>query len=188
MFVDPSIGLLVSDHLNRWLRKHNRPRGIPEYSFRGVRLTYNRAYRICYCLLGILILAIGCAPWYVPNLLKGNTGWELRLYQSIYLLVGTPGLFLIVKVFRESAVVSDNGIVKFNLLGWQSRELKWHEISAVQVKPAENIVLFRGPAKLKVSLSYDGWDDLLEYAAKQLDRTLFAKLNHELVSLARMRR
>lgn len=94
------------------------------------------------------------------------------------LKIGWAGLLVIVflaplQALREFLVVNDEGILKSNVLGKQTR-LEWKEIAQVRVDSDGNDVIFLTHAgnKLKASLAYNGWQDFLEISAKHFDSTL----------------
>ena len=82
-----------------------------------------------------------------------------------------------IEALREFAVVNDEGVMKSNLLGRQTR-LEWGEITRVYINPGDNKVVLSGNTKTKVELSlcYNGWQDFVSISAKHLNPMLHLEL------------
>ncbi len=86
--------------------------------------------------------------------------------------------------FREFTVITDDELIKFNLLGREIR-LAWCDIYSYQIKPDNHTVTFKtsGKAMLKLSLAYDGRQDLRETAARQMNPALYWQFTRVLANV-----
>ena len=58
-------------------------------------------------------------------------------------------------------------------------------MSRFQIKTDDNDVIFRNDAKakMKLSLSYDGWQDFLDVAARRMEPALYAQFRYTFASV-----
>lgn len=171
--VDVALTQAIVRRLNRWYRSRSRPHGTIDHTYRGVRLAYNSSYRLVVCLMSAFLLFPAGALYFWPAVFADKP----RPF-VIALKIGWAGLLVIVllaplQALREFLVVNDEGILKSNVLGTQTR-VEWKEIAQVRIDSDGNDVIFLTHAgnKLKASLAYDGWQDFLEISARHLDSTL----------------
>jgi hypothetical protein len=170
--VDVAISQAVVKRLNRWYRSRSQPHGTVDLTHRGTRLAYNNSYRLVSCLTSLFLLGPACALFFIPGLFADKSPAFV-----LFLKIGWAGILVVVflaplQAFREFIVVNDDGVMKSNLFGKQTR-LDWAEISGLQNTIDESeIVFFAGDKKLKASLCYNGWQDFLEISAKHLPDSL----------------
>jgi hypothetical protein len=171
--VDVAISQAVVRRLNRWYRSRSQPHGTVDLNYRGTRLAYNNSYRLVSCLASLFLLGPACALFFIPGLFADKSP-EIVLA----LKIGWAGILVVVflaplQAFREFLVVSDEGLMKSNLFGKQTR-LDWREISRIHIKMEESEIIFftETNTKLKTSLCYNGWQDFLEISAKHLNESL----------------
>jgi hypothetical protein len=169
MFVDPGIGLLVAERVNRWLRNRRQARGVSDAYFRGVRMTYNRSYRIAMCMTAVFLLGLAGVLYFVPGILEEKSRFWVVVVKVGWVGITAVAILAPLQAFREFAVVTDDGVIKSSLWGAQTR-LDWREIDRVRTKPNENGITFQGSqgTKLKMSLCYDGWEDFCELGQRHL--------------------
>lgn len=175
--VDVALAQAIVKRLHRWYRRHSRPHGAIDHTYRGVRLAYNGSYRLIICLMSAFLLLPAGALYFWPAVFADSP----RLF-VIALKIGWAGLLVVVflapiQAFREFLVVSDEGILKSNVLGKQTR-LEWKEITQLHIDSDGNDVIFLDVVgkKLKASLAYNGWQDFFEISAKHLDLALQSRL------------
>jgi len=184
MYADPSAAQAVLKQLNRWYRKKAEPHGTIDHYYRGTRMSYTAAYRTVMFLFSVVMLSVDSVLYFVPDVFADKSPWVI-----LALKIGWVGIILLavlalLRAFRESTVVNDDGLIKINFLGGEAR-LKWTEISSFRIKPDDNSVslIKNANTKLTMSLSYDGWQDFREMAARHLNPALYQQLDYALAKL-----
>lgn len=146
-------------------------------TYRGVRLTYNNTYRVATCVMCSFLLLPAAALFFWPGLFSDKPRMEV-----LALKIGWLGILVVIflaplQAFRDFLIVNDDGLIKSNLIGRQTR-LQWTEISEVLIDFDGNDITFRTSAgdKLKASRAYNGWRDFLETSARHFAPDLQARL------------
>ena len=182
--IDPGAAQAIIKQLNRWYRKRAKPRGAVDYFHRGTWMSYTATYRIVNSCVAGLLLAAAAALYFVPGILDHQSTLMTLLLKLGWGGIVAFAILTLMQSYGEYAVVTDDGIIKFGLFGRQSR-MSWKDIRQFQIKPDSNEVIFRDDTKrkLKLSLSYDGWHDFLETAARRLEAHLYRQFYYTLVSI-----
>lgn len=183
--VDPGAVQNLVKQLNRWYRKRAKPRGTMDHYHRGTRMSYTAVCRGVACLFSLLLLSIAGALFFVPDIMADKPALAVLGLKIGWLGIVVVALLAPIQVFRECAVVNDEGVISFDLFGREQR-FGWKEITGFQIKPDDNKVIFKTAnpkVKLKMSLSFDGWRDFLELAEKHLDCALNFQLVYALTHL-----
>lgn len=182
--VDPGIAQVVVKHLNRWYRSRSQPRGVMDYYHRGTRMSFNAAYRTVNCLMALGLLGIGSLLFLVPDLFADKPLWQQWLVKLGWLGIIGVALGLLLQLFRESAIVNDDGVMKVNFLGRPTR-MEWRELKQFSYKTDDSTVTFRdgNRKKLTLSLCYNGWQDFLELAARRMDPNLYWQVTYGLAMI-----
>jgi hypothetical protein len=182
--VDPGAAQALLKQLNRWYRSRARPRGTIDHFYRGTRMSYTATYRGVVCCLSLFLLAIAGALFFVPDLFADKSKWFI-----LGVRVGGAGMVLAaillpLHALREFTVVNDDGLIKGNLFGGEAR-MGWQEIASFRINPDDNGVVFmnRAKGKLTMSLSYDGWRDFQEMAARHLDPSVYWQFTYALANV-----
>ncbi len=182
--VDPGAAQALVKQLNRWYRQKAKPHGTMDHFYRGTRMSYTAAYRTVMCLFSLIMLSVAGVLYLVPDITADKSQWVV-----LGLKTGGAGIIVLailapLQAFRDFTVVNDDGLIKFNLFGSETR-LEWKEIFTFQIKPDDNKVIFRSNAKtrLTMSLAYDGWQDFREMAARHLGPVLYWQLDYALANL-----
>jgi hypothetical protein len=177
--VDPGAAQAIVKQLNRWYRSRARPHGTIDHYHRGTRMGYTGAYRVgasivAGFLIGTAILFLGL----------GVTSGKSLLVVSFLVGIVAVAIYLLLQAFREFAIVTDEGLIRVNLFNRETR-LAWREISSFRMKPDDNKVIFMSVTKKKLtmSLSYDGWQDFDELAARHLDPALYWQFAYALANV-----
>jgi hypothetical protein len=164
---DPGAAQTVIKQLNRWYRKRAKPRGIIDHYYRGIRMTYTAVNRAVVSGFSLMMLSVAVLLYFVPSVTADKS-----LAMVLFLKIGWLGIVAVailapLQAFREFMVVTDDGLIKSNLLGRISR-MEWKDIANYQIKPDDNKVIFKNHAKAKLtmSLSYDGWQDFQDMAVR----------------------
>ena len=123
--------------------------------------------------MSLFLLGPACALFFIPGLFADKSPAFV-----LFLKIGWIGILVVVflaplQAFREFVVVSDEGLLKSNLFGQQTR-LDWARISGLQIKLEESEIIFLTDTKtkLKASLCYNGWQDFVDTSAKHLNESL----------------
>ena len=184
MYADPSAAQALIKQLNRWYRKKAKPRGTIDHFYRGTRMSNTSAYRRVTGCFSLFLLSVASALYFFPEIVADKSPWVI-----LALKIGWVGVVVLAvlapwRAFREFTVVNDDGLVKINLFGQETR-LAWREITRFRIKPDDNKVIFTSSAKAKLtmSLSYDGWQDFRETAARRLGPVLYWQLDYALANL-----
>ena len=129
---------------------------------------------MCQCLF---LLSIAGALFFIPSLFADKSPILVLALKICWAGLLVVILLAPVQAFREFVIVNDEGLMKSNLFGRQSR-LGWKEIILLQFKLNENEVKFLTESKtqLKMSLCYNGWQDFLETSARHLSQALQSQL------------
>jgi len=182
--VDPGVAQALVKQLNRWYRQRAKPRGTVDHYHRGTRMNYAAAYRTVMSLFSLIMLSVAGVLYLVPDITADKSPWVV-----LGLKIGGAGIVIVavlapLQAFREYAVVNDEGLIKFNLFGRETR-LGWNEIVTFQLKPDDNKVIFKNNTKTKLtmSLACDGWQDFREMAAKHLDPALYWQFANALANV-----
>ena len=184
--VDVAISQAVVRRLNRWYRSRSLPHGTIDLDNRGTRLAYNNSYRLVSCLTSLFLFVPGCALFFVPSIFADKPPEVVLIVK-----IGWIGILAVVflaplQAFREFLVVNNDGLMKSNLFGKQTR-LDWREISRIHIKLKESEIIFftDTDTKLKASLCYNGWQDFLEISAKHLNEILQLQLASTVAKLGK---
>jgi hypothetical protein len=163
--------------LHRWYRRRSRPHGMLDVENRGTRMVYNNSYRLVTCLTFLFFLAPSYVLYFKPGVFSGKSESVVFTIKIIWAGLMIVILLAPLEVFREFLVVNDDGLMRSNLFGTQTR-ISWHEIESVRISMHNSEVKFiaKGGLKLKASLCYNGWQDFLEISAKHLDPQLQSQL------------
>jgi hypothetical protein len=172
--IDPGAAQALIKQLNRWYRKRAKPRGIVDHFHRGTRMSYTTTFRAVNSCIAGLLLAFAAALYFVPGILEQQSTLMILLLKLGWGGIVALALGILIQTFGEYAVVTDDGIIKFGFFGRETR-MDWKDIRQFHIKPDSNDVIFRDYAKrkLKLSLSYDGWRDFIETAARRLEPALY---------------
>jgi len=182
--VDPGAAQALVKQLNRWYRSRAKPHGTIDHFYRGTRMSYTATYRGVMSLFSIVILSVASVLYFVPDIFADKSPWVI-----LAMKIGWTGIVVLavlapLRAFREFTVVNDEGLIKSNLFGREQR-LGWREISNFRIKPDDNQVIFMNSAKatLTMSLTYDGWQDFREMAARHLTPVLYWQFDYALTNL-----
>lgn len=172
--VDPGVSQAIVRALNRWYRKRAKPHGTMDHFYRGTRMSFTTVSRIVPCAFSIMLLSFACVLYFVPNFMADKPPLEVLALKIVWLGIVAVALLAPLQVFREYAIITDDGLLKSNLFGRQTR-MAWTDISTFRINPDDNKVTFlnKERVKLTMSLAYDGWQDFLEVAARHLNQTLY---------------
>jgi len=182
--IDPGAAQAVVKQLNRWYRQRAKPHGIIDHYHRGTRMCYTAVSRAVASGFSAFLLSIAVVLYIVPNA-TAEKSFEMAVFlRTLCLGIVALAILAPVQAFREFTVVTEDGLIKSNLFGRETR-MSWPEIGSYQIKPDDNQVIFltTTKAKLTMSLSYDGWQDFRETAARHLDPVLYWQLQHSLTNL-----
>jgi len=126
-------------------------------------MSYNAACRGVACLFSLFLLSIAGVLCFVPSVTADKSPLVVLGLKIGWLGIVAVAPFAPRQAFREFVIASDEGLMKSNLLGRQTR-FEWKEIAGFQIKPDDNKVIFRIGIKtrLTMSLAYDGWRDFLD--------------------------
>lgn len=172
--VDPGATQAIVRLLNRWYRKRAKPHGIVDHYHRGTRMTYTAVSRIVPCTFSVLLLAFACLLYFGPNFMDDKPPIEVLAVKIGWLGIVAVALLAPLQALREYVVINDDGLLRSNLFGRESR-LAWDEIVFFRIDPDNNKVtlLTKSKTKFTMSLAYDGWQDFLEIASRHMDKTLY---------------
>ena len=175
--IDPTVAQALVKQLSRWFRQRRKPHGTVDHFYRGTRMSFSATYRNVTCFTCFIALAVACALYFIPGITEGKSPLVVALLKIGWGLVVAVAILLPMRAFREGVVVTDDGLIKCDLFGRETR-MTWKEIHTYRIKADENKVTLISTAKAKfvVSLAYDGWQDFLEMAAKHLHPTLYWQL------------
>jgi len=175
--VDVGLSQAIVRWLNGWYRRHSKPRGTADHFYRGTRLSYNGAYRAVVCTMCFFLLAVGALLFLVPDVFSDHPPLVGYAVKAGWIGIMTVAMLGPLQAFREFAVVNDEGVMRSNLFGRQTR-MEWREINILTIKLDENDVIFSNETKKKVKLSlcYNGWQDFLELSGKHLHPAINARL------------
>ena len=173
MYADPGAAQAIIKQLNRWYRRA-RPHGTIDHFYRGTRMSYTAVYCHMVCVFCLILFSVAAILYFLPAASEGKSPLVILLSKLGAGVLVALAVLMLLQGFHEFAVVTDDGLIKFNLFGRETR-LAWHEISTYHIRVDDNTVIFktRGKAKLRMSLAYDGWQDFQELAAKHLNPTLY---------------
>ena len=182
--VDPGVAQALVKQLNRWYRQRAKPRGTIDHFHRGTRMSYTATCRVVACLFCLFLLLIACLLFFVPGIFADKSPWFVLGLKIGWAAIVVVAILAPLQALREFTVINDEGLIKFNLFGRETR-LGWKEIFTYQLKPDDNKVIFRNNAKTKLtmSLACDGWQDFLETAAKHLDPALYWQFAYSLANV-----
>ena len=174
--VDLGLTQVIVYRLNRWYRRRAKPHGAVDHFNRGTRMGYRAASRLVPCLCSLMLLIAAGLLYFVPNTLTEMPSLEVLALKFGWVGVVVVAFLTPFEVFREYVVITDDGLLKSNLFGRQTR-MAWKDIVTFRLNVNDNKVVFTAgkKAKLTVSLAYDGWQDFLETAARQMDPALYAQ-------------
>ena len=172
--VDVGLTQLIVKRLNRWQRKRAKPHGTTDLFHRGTRMTYTAASRIVPTIFSIFLLALACILYFGPNFMEDKPPWEILALKIGWLGIVAVALLAPLQVFREYVVITDDGLLKSDLFGRQTR-MTWSDIVTFRINPDDNKVIFlnQDNRKLTTSLAYDGWQDFFEMAARHMNQPLY---------------
>ena len=182
--VDPGAAQALIKQLNRWYRQRAKPHGAIDYYHRGTRMGYTAAYRRVMCLFSLILLSVAGVLYFIPDITADKSPWLV-----LGLKIGWAGIIVVailapLQAFREFTVVNDEGLIKRNLFGGEAR-MGWQEIASFRIKPDDNSVYFlnRAKGKLTMSLTYDGWQDFREAAARHLNPVVYWQFAYALANV-----
>jgi hypothetical protein len=172
--IDPGAAQALIKQLNRWYRKRAKPRGAIDHFHRGMRMSYTTTFRAVNSSVAGWLLSAAAALYFVPGIMERQSTLMILFLKLGWGGIVALAILMLMQTYGEYAVVTDDGVIKYSLFGRQSR-MDWKDIRQFQIKPDSNDVIFRDYAKrkLKLSLSYDGWQDFLETAGRRLDPALY---------------
>ncbi len=175
--VDVGLAQVIVKRLNRWYRSRSQPHGILDHTHCGVRMRCNAAYRASGCCASLLLLGIAGALYFGPDLFADKPRWVVWAIKLGWAGITVVALGAPLQAFREFAVVNDEGLMKSDFRGRQTR-LEWKEITRLHINLDDNKVLFLTAStnKLKLSLCYNGWQDFVEISAKHLNPAIQLQL------------
>ena len=176
--VDPGVAQAIVKQLNRWYRKRAKPHGTLDLYHRGTRMRYTAACRSVNAFESSFLLSVATVLYFVPSVTEGKSSMVVLLLKLGWGALVALAVFMILQVFREYVVINDDGLLKSDLFGRETR-MAWKDIFTYRIKPDDNKVIFHTntKSKLTMSLSYDGWQDFLEMAARHLNPTLYWQFN-----------
>lgn len=182
--VDPGIAQVVIKHLNRWYRSRSQPRGVMDYYHRGMRMSFNTAYRTGNSLMALFLLGIASLLFLIPDLFADKPLWQQWLVKLGWMGITAVAVLILLQLFRESTIVTDDGLVKTNFLGQVTR-MEWRELKQFGYKTDDSTVTFRNAArkKLTLSLCYNGWQDFVEMAARRMEPNLYWQVTYGLAMI-----
>jgi hypothetical protein len=182
--VDPGAAQALVKQLNRWYRQRAEPHGTIDHFYRGTRMSYTAAYRNVMCLFSLIMLSVASVLYFVPDIFADKSPWVILALKIGWIGIVVLAILAPLRAFREFTVVNDEGLIKFNLFGGETR-LGWKEIVSFQLKPDDNTVIFMNNAKTKLtmSLAYDGWQDFEETAARHLSPVLYWQFTYALANV-----
>ena len=177
--VDPGAAQALVKQLNLWYRKRAKPRGTIDHFYRGTRMSYTATYRGVMCFFSLFMLSIAGVLFFVPGIFADKSQWFILGIKIGWVGIVVVAILAPLQAFRECTVVNDDGLIKLNLFGGEKR-LGWREISSFRIKPDDNKVIFTSNTKanLTMSLSYDGWQDFEEVAAKHLNPVVYLQFTY----------
>ena len=182
--VDPGAVQALIKQLNRWYRKRAKPRGTVDHFHRGMRMTYTATSRAVNSGVAALFLAIAAVLYFVPGILEHQSTLMVLLLKLGWAGIIALAILILMQAYGEYAVVTEDGIIKSGMFGRETR-MEWKDIRHFRIKSDSNDVVLRDHAKRKVklSLSYDGWHDFLEIAARRLDPNLYYQFYYVFVNI-----
>ncbi len=182
--VDPGIAQAIVRQLNRWYRKRAKPRGTIDHFHRGTRMSYTATYRGVTSVMSGFLLCIAALLYFVPGVMAGKSTLLVVLLKLGWGGIVAVAVFMLLQAFREHAVIADDGLLKSDLFGRETR-LGWEDIFSFHIKPDDNRVIFRNNAKVKLTLSlaYDGWQDFSDLAARHMKPELFWQFHYTLAGI-----
>lgn len=144
-----------------------------DHTFRGTRMRYNNTYQVGTCVMSLFLFVPGVAIFFIPHLYSDKS-----LKSALFYVTAGIGMLVVaclapLEAFREFVVVTDDGLIRSNLFGQISR-MEWKDISSVSSKNDGNEITFwtASETRLKTSVCYNGWADLLEMSALHLNPVL----------------
>jgi len=172
--VDVGLTQVIVKQLNRWQRKHVKPHGAVDHFHRGTRMSYTAISRVVPCIFSVLLLAFACILYFGPDFLTDRPRIEVLILKTGWLGIVAIALLTPLQVFREYVVITEDGLIKSNLFGRQSR-IAWTDISTFRIASDTNKVTFETSSKTKftMSLAYDGWQDFIATASRRMNQILF---------------
>jgi hypothetical protein len=172
--VDPGAAQAVVRQLNRWYRKRAKPHGTIDHFHRGTRMRHTAVCRRVVGCMSCFLLSIAGLLYFVPGILADKSPLMILLLKIGWAGIVLVAVLMLLQAFREFTVVTDDGLIKSDLFGRETR-LGWKEIFTFQMQPDDNKVTFKNDAKAKLtmSLSYDGWQDFRKMAEKHLNQALY---------------
>jgi len=182
--VDPGAAQALVKQLNRWYRQRAKPHGTIDHFYRGTRMSYTAAYRTVTGCFSLFLLSVASLLYFVPDIFADKSPWVILVLKIGWVGSVVLAALALWRAFRECTIVNDDGLIKINVFGQETR-LGWREFSSFRIKPDDNKVIFMSTAKAKLtmSLSYDGWQDFRETAARRLSPALYWQLDYALVNV-----
>lgn len=156
--------------LHQWYRRRALPHGTVDVENRGIRMAYSNSYRSVTCLLMLGLVGPSCVVYFANSIFSGKSDLTIVAVKSAWTVLIAVILLAPIKAFREYLVVNDDGLLRSNLFGTQTK-LDWREIKSacIDMKNSEVTFIGKGGIRLKTSLCYNGWHDFLEISAKHLN-------------------
>lgn len=176
--VDTGLAIAIVRRLNRWYRKRAKPHGRVDHYYRGTRMTPTASKRVVYACMWLFFAAVTVGFLFIPkNELSDLPGLRLLLVKAGWVLMAGVALLMPLLAVRDFIVVTDDGVIKPKLFGGEKR-FGWSDVVSIQMDPdGEDVIFVDGDrGKYKVSLAYDGWQDLLEMASRHLSPMLYVRL------------
>ena len=160
--VDVGLSQLIVQKLNRRYRRRAKPHGSVDHFHRGTCMSLTGAARIFPCCCSIMLLSVAVLLYFGPDFMSDKPHWEVLGIKIAWLGIVAVALLTPLEVFRECLIITDDGLLKINLFGRQTR-MAWPDIASFQINPNDNKVIFLAgdKAKVKASLAYNGWQDFL---------------------------
>lgn len=176
--VDVALTQVIVKRLNRWQRKRAKPHGVTDHYHRGTRMAFTTVSRILPCTFSVLLLAFACVLYFGPNFMDDKPSVVVLALKTAWLGIVAVALLAPLQAFREYVVISDEGLLKSDLFGRQTR-ISWSDITWFRINPDDNKVSFLCTSKTKftMSLAYDGWQDFLDVAAQHMNQSLYWQLH-----------
>jgi len=181
--IDPGAVQNLIRQMNRWYRQRARPHGIIDHYHRGTRMTYTAIYRRTMVFISIFLLSLAVGFYLLPPTMEDRSPFLLWFLRIGWLVMVILGVLTPVQAYGEYAIITEDGLIRHSFYGIETR-MAWTEIATCRIKFDYNQLTFqnRAKGKLKLSLSYDGWEDFRETAARRMNPELYSQLHYALAN------
>src|SRR5262249_12531498 len=96
--------------------------------------------------MSLFLLSIAALLYLVPGVMDGHSRLVVLLVKIGWAGIVCVAILLPMQSLRECVIITDDGLVKLNLLGRETR-MAWRDISDFQIKPDDNKVILRSMEK-----------------------------------------